>query len=144
MNISTNEFQSIYYCSKKIESNITEDYDLHLIVVFNTIKVDKIKLEAFYDTSSEYYKNDFNLPQNFLKLNRITTDKVLLIINDIKKSDFNNKKLIFKTLEKVKELCSAIDSIEKLKEVYCALKNNIPDVANFLPTDKEYIKEKLI
>lgn len=137
MNISTTSFDYNYHNSQKAGNSTHGRYVLHNIDVYNVIKVDGIELQAVYQCGMSYDYNDYNCPSPNLALSEAGgTSKVLAKIDRLYESDFEDEESILETLEEVKELCHVIDSIEKLKAVYDALKDNKPTLTNFLDPDE--------
>ncbi len=133
MNISTTLFDYNYHYSQKAGNSTHGRYMLHIIDVYNVINIDGIELHAVYQCGISYDYNDYNCPSPNLELSEEGgTSKVLVIIDQLYESDFEDEESILETLEEVKELCYVIDSIEKLKAVYDVLNDNIPTLTNFL------------
>ena len=133
MNISTTSFDYNYHNAQKAGSSTHGRYVLHNIDVYNVINVNGIELQAVYQCGVSYNYNDYDCPNPNLALSEDGgTSKVLTKINRLYESDFEDKELIIETLEEVKELCSVIDSVEKLKGVYDALNDNKPTLSDFL------------
>ena len=132
MKISTTSFDCNYHGSQRAGKS-PHGYVIHNIDVYNVINVNGIELQAVYQCGRSYNYNDYNCPSPHLALSEEGgTSKVLIKIDRLYESDFEDKELIFETLEEVKELCYVIDSIEKLKAVYDALNDNKPTLSDFL------------
>lgn len=149
MKITTSSFDYNYHNSIIAGNRPHGFYVLHNIDVFNTIRVDDVELSAVYQTGIDYYYNDYDCPSPNLSLSEnADTSDVLIILNNLVESDFENDEYINERLEEVQELCQVINSVDKLLDVYHALNDNVPILAEFLDTDiytdniDDYIKDE--
>lgn len=137
MNISTTSFDYNYHSSQKAGNYTHGEYVFHNIDVFNIINVNGVELHAVYQCGMSYDYNDYNCPSQNLALSEAGgTSEVLVIIDQLYESDFEDESTILETLKKVEELCPVIDSVEKLKAVYDALNDNRPSLSEFLDPDE--------
>jgi hypothetical protein len=142
MNISRTEFDSNRYDSEKVGNHTYGRYVFHSMDVYNIIKIENLELQAIYQNGISYYHEDDDCPSNELELSELGgSDKVLVKINEITETDFDNKKWINEILEEVKELCPVIDSLDKLKEVYKVLKDNQPRISDYVDDSEIDIDE---
>jgi hypothetical protein len=136
MNISTTEFDFNFHCSKEAGNFCTGKYVYHSVEAFNYIKIDNKEFVAIYQNGNcDLY---LDCPSNTLELSEeASTDELLILINELDESDFEkHKEFVLETLEKAKNLCDSIDSVEKLYEVFVALRDNRPKLSDFLDLEK--------
>lgn len=107
-------------------------YVRHEVTVFGKIEFENLSLEAVYRTGLHFIENDCTCAKNELDLSTYGTNKALIIINDMKLSDFENEEIINNTLEKVKKHCADIKTAEQLKSVYNMLIENKPDLDDYI------------
>ena len=131
MIIETTDFDYIYNNSQKAGAN-GQEYMLHNIDVFNRIIIDDKRMDALYQTAQSYSHNNYSSPCQKLALNYDFSDPALIIIDQLTASDFDDDETINEALEAAQECCSQIDTVQKLFEVYTALNDNLPDLADFL------------
>lgn len=56
----------------------------------------------------------------------------LLLIDSLNESDFDDADLIAEKLDEIKDECSVIDTVEKLRALFNELKENQPKLSDFL------------
>lgn len=137
MQITTTPFNHHYRHSQLAGNATAGRYIIHNIDVSNTLIIDGIELNAVYQCGVSYNNNDLGCPNPKLELSPAGgTSDVLLLINRLYDTDFEFEASILATLEDVKALCPAIDSVKKLKAVYDELNDNLPILAYFLDADE--------
>lgn len=147
MKISTTPFNYTYHHSRKA-GNPHGIYILHNIDVYNEIIVDDVKLRAVYRLGESYKHNDSNCPTPELELSERGTNEILILINNLYESDFEDNELIADKLYKINALCPVIDNTEKLFKIYELLNDNKPTISEILDpeiyTDNEedYIEDE--
>ena len=133
MKITTSQFDYNYNGSTKAGNDMNGFYVFHNVDVFNSIMIDDIELQAIYQTGMSYTHNDYSFPRNELELSEDAgTDEVLMKINDLYESDFDDINLIDNVLEKIKELCPLNNNADKLFKIYQTLNDNRPALNHFL------------
>ncbi len=141
--ISTTELQNIYHNSEERGNSTTGDYTLHNIDVYNEIIItittgSDTVLQAFYQTGCSFYHNSINLPCEALELSSEGgTSKALCLVNDIYESDFDDIEEITKHLELVQNACEVIDSVDKLRQLYDVLNDNLPNISDFVNSNEK-------
>ncbi len=137
LNIKSTDFDSLMDDMTKEEkgSSCHGFYDFYgNFTVYNKIIInDQIELSANYQTGGNFLYNDYNCPDPDLSLADEDggTSGVLVLINGLMQSDFE-KETITESLEEIKELCSVIDTVEKLEKVYEFLNDNLPVLDDYL------------
>jgi hypothetical protein len=137
MKIETTSFDTNYHAAVKHSSSNVQDYVRHEIDVYNQIIInDSIKLDAVYQTAQSYLHNDCRTPSANLELSEDSgTSKLLVLVNRLYESDFEDAANINESLAEAKALCSEVNTVEKLRQLYDTLNNNLPSLAAYLPDD---------
>lgn len=136
LNLSATKFEHTYHCAMQAGNAKNGTYLINNIDVYNKIIIDDIELQAFYQIGRSYQFNDYSFPNPKLELSEACTSDVLLKINNLYESDFENDELINEALAEIMELCPAIDNIDKLFRVYEFLNDNKPDISDFIDSKK--------
>jgi len=132
LKIEKTEFDSIYHNSKIAGNDFTGFYALRNIDVFNDIMINDTAFTAVYQTAETFFNNDLDCPRDDLALSKAGgTHKLLIKINDLYESDFENVDYMTVFLADIKEIYSEIDSLEKLRQVYDAINDNLPLLSEF-------------
>ena len=132
LKIVTTSYDSIYYSSTIAGNASFGFYALRNIDVFNEIIIDGTAFQAVYQTAVSLYNDDIDCPHDDLALSDSgSTHKLLIKINELYESDFKDFEYIETFLADVKEIYSAIDTVEKLRQVYHALNDNLPELVCF-------------
>jgi hypothetical protein len=133
MKIQTTAFDSKYHGSQKTGNN----HVLHNIDVYNTIIIDNMEFQAVYQCGQSFIGDNYNNPNRELELSEDGgTSKVLLLVDRLYKSDFENNAGIAESLAEVMELCPLINTVEKLEALYDALNDNLPVLSDFLDSEE--------
>lgn len=137
MNIYPTKFEYKHYSTEQTKSRIHGPYAYHNVDAWNTINFEGIELNALYQTGLSYLHNDYDYPSNELELSDAFdpdlggTSEVLLILNNLYESDFSDQEKMAEILDEIKKLCPVVDSIKNIFELYQALMDNKPNLADF-------------
>ena len=131
MKITTTRFESNCHGVQVAGNNTYGRYVLVGIDVFNDIIVDDIALNAVYQTATGYDHNDYSCPSPELGLSDGGgAHAVLCKVDSLYATDFDDEEVINEVLEYVSERCPPVNSVEKLRQLYDALNDNLPMLAD--------------
>ena len=138
MKLSSNQLDDNYHYSELEGGNTTAEYIRHNVDVFNVITVEGIELQAVYQTGLSWPSGDYNNPSTELALSEAGgASTVLVKIDGLYDSDFENedREVIDNFLEDIKEHCSILDTVEKVRELYHVLNGNLPKIDEYCDPD---------
>jgi len=133
MKLQKTDFGSSYHGESKVGNHLHGLYTLHNVDVFNKIIVDDVELEAFYQTGGKYLYNDFDCPDPDLSLSLSESSEILLVLDDLYESDFENQELMQEIIEDIRDYIPSVDDVYKLKKLYYFYNDNRPTIDDFLP-----------
>lgn len=143
MKLSKTDFDYNLHSVKKISGGQTGDYLLFDVDVYNDIEIGGNKFGAVYQAAQGFYNENLQTPRAELALSPDGgTDPLLVSIDELCETDFDNSEYISEKLEEIMELCPAINTKEKLRKVYSLLNNNLPFLQNFVD-EGEYDIDKM-
>jgi len=132
LKIETTRYEDIYYSSTIAGNQSFGFYALRNLDVFNDIIINGTAFKAAYQTAEFFYNDDLDCPHEDLDLSETGgTHELLIKINSLYDLELDDFEYMQTFLADVKEIYSAIDTIEKLRQVYDALNDNLPELCCF-------------
>ncbi len=124
-----------------------KDHIYHAVTSYNNIIInDNIELYAQYQTGG--YEHDYNKPSNDFRLQKEYSNNIIVILDDLYDILGDNPinldySYILEKFEEIKEECSEIDTLEKMRELYLVVINNYPEPLEFSDNINDYSEDQL-
>jgi len=134
MYLETTGFEFEHHYSKLAGNSALGYYVYHCATAYNTIVIDGVEHTACYQTGEiSYY---YDCPSNDLRLSDYSTSELLILIDSIYENDFEDDlKDIEETVEEIQKLCPGLDSVDKIYEVWEVLRDNLPQLSDYIDFD---------
>lgn len=132
MKIEISPFRFKYYYSliKGVKPN---EYIFHHLRAYNFITVDGVEMKCSYATGLSFYRDDLKRPRPRLELNGPDyTHRAILILDELEPWQFDLPPSLTFIWGVIEHNVPAINTLEKLKQLYDAIKANTPRVSDFL------------
>lgn len=138
IDVKRTDFNSEYFYSEKVEGeNGASDYIRHNISVWNEIIIDGVKFVAEYATGVSHYGNNFRQPREELEF--FDGDGAMCRIAILNEDSISDNVIVGFALDDIKEDMPMVDTPDKLYTVWRALRDNCPDINDFLPEPDDLV-----
>ena len=141
MNITSSEFDYNYYYSEKVGNQLHGFYQRHNVDVFNEIIIDEERFSVVYQTGMDYLYGDYQCPDPDLAISEDAGSHALIVLLDeLCETDFQDSMCSEYIAEKVTEArqhCAPIKTADDLLALYLYLRNELPQVSQFVELTAE-------